>query len=225
MRCCGERHFRVPIGGRGAAGRVSAHSRLGWSSLSLLRDTLYMIGVHGPEGRRDPPLATAEDWTYPGTPERGLLVPGDSAIACIAGRALLCTAAASGVPWSGRYSTSVGSFSSFVISAPPMPTSWMRQLDCLDGLLHPRKDVPGTTWLEGNVLSLPDGNRDVLRCHSDTDNVACVLSVSRTGRRSAGSEIPSIPLPGACKKFTIRYDTRSRRYWSIVNYPLPRYRE
>jgi len=211
--------------------RVSALEAQGWSSLSLLRDTLYMIGVHGP--LKNAVIRRSADggktWTDPGTPKRGLLVPGDSAIACHCGPMPLLVHG--GRVWRAmeRYDTRLpwGNFSSFVISAP-------LDADLLDaanwtvsnGLLHPRKDVPGTTWLEGNVLSLPDRRIvNVLRCHSDTDNVACVLSVSEDGTTVAlDPEIPSIPLPGACKKFTIRYDTRSRRYWSLVNYPLPRYR-
>lgn len=211
--------------------RVSTLEGQGWSSLYLQRDTLYMIGVHGVLKnaviRRSTDGGTS--WTDPGTPETGLLVSGDSAIACHCGPMPLLVHG--GRVWRAmeRYDTRLpwGNFTSFVISAPV-------EADLLDaaswtvsnGLLHPRKDLPGTTWLEGNLLALPDRRFvNVLRCHSDTDNVACVLSVSEDGTTvMLDPEMPSIPLPGACKKFTIRYDEHSRRYWSLVNYPLPRYR-
>ena len=94
-----------------------------------------------------------------------------------------------------------------------------------NALLHPGRDIPGTTWLEGNIILTPDNRLvNILRCHTETDNIACVLSVSEDGRTVAvDSRMPTIALPGACKKFTIRYDAQTRRYWSLTNYPLPRY--
>ena len=32
-----------------------------------------------------------------------------------------------------------------------------------------------------------------------------------------------VPFPGGAKKFSIRYDTRSKRYWSLSNPALPRH--
>ena len=202
-----------------------------WSSLHVLRDTLYMIGVHGPQGnaviRRSADGGVT--WTEPSTPANGLLVRGDSSAMCHCGpmpillhndriwRAMELYDPH--LPWGG--------FRSLVMSAPIRGDqlnagTWTFS----NSLLHPGEGIPGTTWLEGNIILTPDQRVvNILRCHTETDNIACVLSVSDDGTTvGIDPEMPTIPLPGACKKFTIRYDGRTQRYWSLTNYPLPRYR-
>jgi len=202
-----------------------------WSSLHVLGDAIYMIGVSGTLFNAVIRKSTdgGVTWTEPSDPERGLLFRGDSSAACHCAPVPLLVH--NGRVWRAmeRFHPDApwGNFWSFVMSAP------------LDGnlldagnwtfsneLFHPRTGIPGSTWLEGNLVLTPDNRLvNILRCHTETDNVACVLFVSDDGRTvGVNSEMQSIPLPGACKKFTIRYDDRSERYWSLTNYPLPRYR-
>lgn len=202
-----------------------------WSSLHVIGDAVYMIGVHGEDWnaviRRS--ADGGRTWTEPVSPERGLLVHGDSTAHCHCGpmpavirngriwRAMELFDPA--LPW--------GNFRALVMSAPLGgdlldAATWTFS----NALLHPGGTLPGTAWLEGNVVIAPDGQLvNILRCHTTTDNVACVLSISDDGTTvRPHPSYPSIPLPGACKKFTIRYDERTKRYWSLTNYPLPRYR-
>ncbi len=211
--------------------RISTLSDQRWSSLHVLGDAVYMIGVHGP--LRNAVIRKSTDagvsWTEPSGPRNGLLVHGDSSAACHCAPVPLLVR--NGRVWRAmeRYDPHApwGNFWSFVMSAPVGG-------DLLDAgiwtfsnaLVHPRQGLPGSAWLEGNIVLTPDNRLiNILRCHTDSDNVACVLSVSDDGTTvDVDPEMPSIPLPGACKKFTIHYDDRSRRYWSLTNYPLPRYR-
>jgi hypothetical protein len=201
-----------------------------WSSLHVVGNAIYMIGVHGEDWnvviRRS--TDSGVTWTVPTSPEQGLLLHGDSTTHFHCGpmpalihdgrfwRAMEIFDPA--LPW--------GSFRALVMSAPIGANlldaaSWTFS----NALPHPGANLPGTTWLEGNIVLAPDGGLvNILRCHTTTDNVACVLSVSGDGTIVAPHPAyPSIPLPGACKKFTIRYDERTKRYWSLTNYPLPRY--
>lgn len=211
--------------------RTSTLPRQCWSSLHVVGGAVYMIGVHGEDWNAVIRRSTdgGETWTEPLSPERGLLVHGDSTTHCHCGpmpavihqgrlwRAMELFDPA--LPW--------GNFRALVMSAPVDgdlldAATWTLS----NALPHSADSMPGTTWLEGNVVVAPDGKLvNILRCHTTTDNVACVLSISDDGTTvTPHRSYPSIPLPGACKKFTIRYDERTKRYWSLTNYPLSRYR-
>jgi hypothetical protein len=83
-------------------------------------------------------------------------------------------------------------------------------------------------WLEGNAVVTPEGNIvDVLRVDTKSpDEKAAVVAISADGK--TGTFDPAtgfVPLPGAAKKFTIRFDPQSKLYWSLANYIPPRYRK
>jgi hypothetical protein len=79
-------------------------------------------------------------------------------------------------------------------------------------------------WLEGNVVVAPGGALvDVLRV--DSGRLHEMAAVVRLG---AGGTLldfdPAtgfVPFPGGSKKFTIRFDRRSKLYWSLTNYVPP----
>ncbi len=80
-------------------------------------------------------------------------------------------------------------------------------------------------WLEGNAVLAPDGKVvDILRtgCLGPVEKAA-VLEVSEDGKRISFEEKSGlVDMPGASdKKFTIRYDEKTNRYWSLVNPMLP----
>lgn len=74
-------------------------------------------------------------------------------------------------------------------------------------------------WLEGNVVVTPEGGLvDVLRV--DTRTLPEKAAILRLGRPD---ESPSfdpakgfVDFPGGAKKFTIRWDAKSGRYWSLA---------
>lgn len=76
-------------------------------------------------------------------------------------------------------------------------------------------------WLEGNALTTADGRLiDIARVHihPGAEEMAAIVRVSADGEElyfqpSSGF----VRFPGGSKKFTIRYDQKTKRYWSLVN--------
>lgn len=112
-----------------------------------------------------------------------------------------------------------GSFQAFVLSAPIKanfldPRSWTMT----ERLSYPEGLDKGKTWLEGNAVIAPDGNIvDVLRV-SDIEKAAILRVEGKSPRL-----MRLIDFPGGAKKFTIRYDKRSHRYWTLSNPALKKY--
>lgn len=79
-------------------------------------------------------------------------------------------------------------------------------------------------WLEGNAVVASDGSiLDILRCdYRGMDEKAAVVHVSPDGKTATFDPAADfIPFPGGAKKFTIRFDERSKLYWTLANAPHP----
>ncbi len=94
--------------------------------------------------------------------------------------------------------------------------------------------IPWGAWdpyggfLEGNAVVTPEGNVvDILRVHEpDKGGKAAMMRVSADGKvLSFDPEKGFIDFPGGCKKFTIRFDPASKRYWSLTNFAQDQDRE
>ena len=82
-------------------------------------------------------------------------------------------------------------------------------------------------WLEGNAVISPEGKIvNILRIDYRPDGgKAAMVRISDDGLHAAfNPEEDVIDLPGGCKKFTIRYDSQSKLYWTLSNAILPEYR-
>lgn len=82
-------------------------------------------------------------------------------------------------------------------------------------------------WLEGNVVVTPQGEIvNILRCHfpKKIHNTAAIVRISEDGKTARFNEEEDfIVFPGGTsKKFTIRYDKISGKYWSLVNWIQPK---
>ena len=124
--------------------------------------------------------------------------------------------------------TSWGNFQSFVASAPVDadlldPKSW----SFTPRLKYDREHwKPGNAWLEGNVVMDPKGNIwNILRVNNNEDDQATMYRISDDGQASDSTTVQFIGLPGATKKFNIRFDPKSELYYTFTNYALPRHRE
>jgi hypothetical protein len=120
-----------------------------------------------------------------------------------------------------------GSFEAFLMSAPlnadiMKAASWTMT----ERLPFPKATHPeGQTWLEGNAVVARDGCGtahgrcvvDILRVH-DTENAA-TLQVAGGHLRFQGLSA----FPGGAKKFTIRFDRKTQRYFALANPALPEY--
>jgi hypothetical protein len=81
-------------------------------------------------------------------------------------------------------------------------------------------------WLEGNAVAGPDGHVvNILRVanRSPHERVA-MIHIADDGKTAAFDPARDfIDFPGGAKKFTIRFDSQSKLYWSLVNYVPPAY--
>lgn len=109
-----------------------------------------------------------------------------------------------------------GFFEAFVISAPVdadlmSPKSWSP----IGRLAYPENAGAGQHWLEGNVVEAPDGGLvNILR----VANVEKAAIVRVKGDKLEFDRL--VDFPGGSKKFTIRFDPKSKLYWTLSN-PAP----
>jgi len=76
----------------------------------------------------------------------------------------------------------------------------------------------GAHWLEGNAVVDRDGSMlDILR----VDNIEKAAIVKLEGERLVWKEM--VAFPGGAKKFSIRWDKKSKKYWTLSNPALPEY--
>ena len=112
-----------------------------------------------------------------------------------------------------------GFFEAFVMSAP-VGSDLLNQANWVktERLPYPRDAAEGKTWLEGNAVIGPHGKvLDILRVANIEK--AAILEVKNRSLKFIGL----IDFPGASKKFSIRYDRKSRRYWTLSNPALDKY--
>jgi hypothetical protein len=196
-----------------------------WSNLFMHRGSLYAFGTRG--GVNDCVIRRSDDegrtWTDPVDERRGLLLrkEGDMGYHC----APMPMAIAYGRIWRAMEYTpdkGWGKFKSVMLSADTSADlldarSW-RVSNRLEFDAGSR--IGPEAWLEGNAVPGPDGQLyNILRVHDQGDDVAAMVRVSEDGfTQRFDPKSDFIRLPGACKKFVIRFDPKSRRYWTLSNY-------
>lgn len=82
-------------------------------------------------------------------------------------------------------------------------------------------------WLEGNAVVAPDGQLvDVLRVQTRSpDEKAAIVRISADGKTASFDPATGfVDFPGGAKKFAIRFDPQSKRYWSLASIVHPRHR-
>ncbi len=112
----------------------------------------------------------------------------------------------------------------FVVSAPADAdlldaANWTKSAELAVDNDITVEDKTVTELIEGNMVATPNGKLyNILRASSKvTSQLAARISVENehTLRFTVSNDM--ITLPGGGKKFTIRYDERSKRYWAITN--------
>lgn len=82
-------------------------------------------------------------------------------------------------------------------------------------------------WLEGNAVVTPGGEIvDILRVDTGMEKEwAAIIRISPDGTRASFEPAKDfVPFPGGAKKFTIRWDPRTKRYWALSNAVPRKYR-
>jgi len=196
-----------------------------WSTLFQHKGFIYILGTRG--GVNDCVIRRSNDmgqtWTEPKNSETGLLLPknGNMGYHC----APMPVTIHAGRIWRAFEYTpdkGWGQFESLMLSADTsadllnaknwtssnrlaFDTKWQKDYTC---------------WLEGNAVVSPTNQMvNILRVNFKGDDVAALTNVSEDGTKiSFNPKTGFIDLPGGCKKFSIRYDSVSKRYWSLANY-------
>lgn len=197
-----------------------------WSGLFWHQDALYLMGVDGKYGdiiiRRSDDEGTT--WTKPEDRNSGVIRQHTvekgyhtSAVSLVVANGRIYR------PFEvARRSWEWGNFEALVLSAPVdadllKAESWITTtrmaVDTSWGKNH-------DTWLEGGAVLSPEGHvLNILRVNNREEETAAIMHVSDDGKKlSFSSETGFISFPGGCKRFVIRYDKESERYWTLTNW-------
>ncbi len=204
-----------------------------WASVFTHSDALYLLGTSKNHG--DVVIRRSTDggktWTQAKDEKSGVLIDGGEyhcapvPVVAHAGRLWRAMEDAMGPGGWGKH------FNAFMMSVPEdadllKADNWIvsnrigRDPAWLDGKFG--------GWLEGNAVVTPEGHIvNILRVDYKPDGgKAAIIRISDDGRKATfDPETGFIDFPGGCKKFTIRFDPVSKRYWTLSNPILPRHKD
>lgn len=198
-----------------------------WSKLFVHEKGLYFMGTSKHHGNTIIRKSTdgGVTWTEPTDGENGLLLAGEYHCAPMPliehnGRLWRAMEDAMGSvkKWGKRY----GAFMmSIPFGADPMKAAnWTSS----NVLRYDSTLLNGNfgAWIEGNAVVDPTGQLwDVLRVDdkSTLEEKAAFVKISADGKTATfDSNTGFVKFPGGSKKFSIRYDPKSKLYWTIANY-------
>ena len=195
-----------------------------WSTVFVHRDMLYLIGTLKADGNLV--IRRSDDggltWTTPRDASTGLLAEGSYACAPVP------MVEHNGRLWRAMEDTEGpkgwGScFRAFMMSVPVDADL----LNAKNWTFSNRIGRDSTWlkgrfmgWLEGNAVVAPTGEIvDILRVDTTMPKeYAAMIRISSDGKQAAfDPKHDFISFPGGAKKFTIRWDEQSKRYWSLSN--------
>ena len=198
-----------------------------WSKLFVHQSNLYLMGTHKHHGNTiiRQSMDEGKTWTSPTDSENGLLLAGEYHCAPMPliiheGRLWRAMEDAMGPikSWGKRYG-------SFMMSIPvdknPMQAANWTKSNVL-GYDSTFFNGAFGGWIEGNAVVGPDGGVwNMLRVDNkkSLQEYAAMVKISADGTqaffdRSTGF----IPFPGGSKKFTIRFDPKTKLYWTLSNF-------
>ncbi len=205
--------------------KVAELDSLWWATLFVNKGALYLLGITKEYGRMSIRRSADGGHTWSSVDEGYLSMEQGFHCASVPVQVF------KGRVWKGMERnvpvTSWGNFQSFVASAPvdanlldPKSWSFTQRLS-----YNKAEWKPGDAWLEGNVVMNPNGEVwNILRVNNLEDDQAVMYRISDDGQTSDSTTVKFIKLPGATKKFNIRFDPKSKLYYTFTNYALPRHR-
>ncbi len=225
----GARHGQTWVFGSSDRGRtwkkLSEISNQHFSTLFVHHGALYLLGVGGKRGqvvcrRSDDGGKT---WTEPKDARTGLLLAqsgfhtAPTPVVVHGGRVWRAfeDGKGPGRSWPAK-------FRAFIMSAPEQSNllnaaNWTCSNPLPSNPTWLDREFEG--WLEGNAVVAPDGGVvDVLRVHTYVGGKAAIVRISPDGKlTSFEPRTGFLDLPGGATKFTIRFDSVSKLYWTLTN--------
>jgi hypothetical protein len=197
-----------------------------WSKLFVHQSTLFLMGTNRHHGNTIIRKSTdgGASWTVPSDANNGLLKEGEYHCAPMPviehnGKLWRAMEDAAGPPkqWGKRYSAFMMSIP--LESDPMIASNWTSSNIMRFDSTYLNGHFTG--WLEGNAVAAPDGSIvDILRVDDRTtlDEKAAIVTISADGKTATFDRDKGfVNFPGGGKKFTIRYDPRSKLYWTLSN--------
>ncbi len=205
-----------------------------WSSLFVHRGDLYLLGPDRHHGTVLIRKSTdgGKTWTEPTSRENGVVLAGEFHCAPMPvveynGRLWRPMETAHGpvLQWGKRYGA-------MVMSAPvdadlTNSKSWQASAPILYDSTFNNGDFAG--WLEGNFVVDKDQRMwNMLRVANkkSAEEKAAMVAIAPDGKTlSFDPATGFIPFDGGSKKFVIKYDTLSKKYWTLANVVPEKYRK
>ncbi len=198
------------------------------STLFVFKNTVYFLGLCDPMSSVGIYKSTdgGLTWSQPTDEMNGLIIKSDKKMRYHTSPTPVIIAngrfwrAMEAWPTGGAWATDFGAF---VMSAPVnsdilKASSWTIS----ETVNFPRDMICKihSGWLEGNVVERPNGKiANIMRVHGITDEVAAYVEFDgKLGKKATFTKDMFVRLPGACKKFTMRYDPISKRYYALSNW-------
>jgi len=197
-----------------------------WSTIFHHRGALYLMGVYQAFGNIAIRKSTDEGktWTEPRDENTGILAEGRYHCAPTP------VVVHEGKIWRAMEDAPQGrKFRALMMSAPVDADLLRADSWTFSNKLPYEESWYGRKmrgWLEGNAVVSPDNEVvNILRCEFNdaTYGIAAMAKISDGGKESSfNPEEGFIRLPGGTsKKFTIRYDLATRKYWALANWIQP----
>ncbi|MFW6006863.1 MAG: exo-alpha-sialidase, partial [Halanaerobiales bacterium] len=193
-----------------------------WSNLFEWKGNIYIFGTDKKDGkiviRRSEDAG--ETWTIPENLNKGILTEKEG-FHC----APMPVANYQGRLWRAFEKRTGKETFSFVMSAPDdcnllQAENWK----ITNKISH---KMAGAVWREGNVV-IDRKNEEIvniIRFEPPEGGTAAILHVGSQGNKLYfDPDRDIINFPGGSKKFTIRYDSETKKYWSLTNPVLDEYK-
>lgn len=211
---------------KGKSWKEIARLRQFWSALFLHKGSIYFIGTI--QAHNNYVIRKSTDggytWTEPSIIVQGKFHCAPTPIVEHNGRLWRALEdAEGGTEWPKRY----GAFliSASVDSDLLKAESWTRTQTAWCNESYLNHEFKG--WLEGNAVIDKNGEMaNLIRVHtlSKDKEYAAIIHAKADGSIAFDASKDFIDLPGGSKKFTVRYDSQTKRYWTLVNYVPVAYR-
>ena len=192
-----------------------------WSTIFLHKRALYIIGTSIHNGhiviRRS--KDGGRTWTTPKDRNTGLLADEGqfhcAPVPVVVHNRRIWRAMEDRYPLTGPASN----LRSFVMSAPVDADLLKADSWTMSNRLEFDQAWPGRAWLEGNIVVTPRNRLvNILRVEYQEEEKAAVVHVSEDGKTVRfDPQKDFIDFYGGTNKFTIRFDPRTKRYFSLVN--------
>lgn len=197
--------------------------QIGFYNLFVHRGALYMIGTASKTGnviiRRS--TNNGKSWTYPEYDfDDGVLLTGrhhSAPVPIVVHQGRIWRAMET--YYDGR-TKNVFVMSASVDDDLMKASSWVSSnvLSCDKSWIEGNERI-FKQWIEGNVVVAPNGKVvNVLRIDEEREGKsAAIVTVESPEKIIFDPAKDIVEMPGGGKKFTIRYDSASRRYWALTN--------